>query len=50
VNVREHAMRLVEVALDAVDPARAVHNAVRRQGNVLRVGDQTYGLGAYAHV
>ena len=49
-SVREHAMRLVQAALDAVDPARAIHEAVQREGEILRVGTGTYDLGRYARV
>ena len=49
-RVREQAMRLVRAALDAVDPARAVHEAVQREANLLRVGPATYDLGDYEHV
>ena len=48
--MKEHAMRLVEAALGAVDPAKAVHSAVRREGETLHVGDRTYDLNTYAHV
>jgi glycerate 2-kinase len=48
--IREPAMRLVRAALDAVDPARAVHQAVQRQDDQLRVGAATYDLGDYQHV
>ncbi len=48
--MREPAMRLVRAALDAVDPVRAVHEAVQREGNLLRVGTAAYDLGDYEHV
>ncbi|MBN1641468.1 MAG: glycerate kinase [Anaerolineae bacterium] len=43
-------MRLIRAALAAVDPARAVHNAVRRAGDTLHVGTRRYDLGAYERV
>lgn len=36
-KVHEQAMRLVRAALAAVDPAAAVHRAVRRQGSRIRI-------------
>jgi glycerate 2-kinase len=50
VTAREQAMRLVRAALDAVDPSCAVHAAVQRRGQVLRVGDASYDLDRYERV
>ncbi len=49
-TARTHAMRLIRAALAAVDPARAVHNAVRRVGSTLHVGERTYDLDAHDRV
>ena len=43
-------MRLVRAALQAVDPAQAVHQVVRRQGDVLHVGDKRYDLSQYRRI
>ena len=42
--------RILAAALDAVDPAAAVHRHLHRDGDVLRAGDQTYDLRAYQRV
>src|SRR5581483_2090383 len=47
---RELAWRIMRAALAAVDPAQAVRNAVRREGDHLRVGDRAYDLRRYRHV
>ena len=47
---RRHIVDILSTALDAVDPKAAVLRALRRQGRVLWVGDQSYDLGEYAHV
>ena len=36
--------RILGAALDAVDPAAAVHRHLGRDGDLLRAGDQTYDL------
>lgn len=47
---RELAWQIMRAALAAVDPAQAVRNAVRREGDHLRVGDRAYDLRRYRHV
>lgn len=44
------AMALVRAALDAVEPGRAVRRFVRRQDNLLIVGDREYNLQDYDHL
>jgi hydroxypyruvate reductase len=40
----------MRAALKAVDPAQAVRNALRREGDVLHLADRTYDLKAYDRV
>lgn len=47
---RRQIVDILATALDAVDPKAAVLRALRREGRVLWVGDQSYDLGQYAHV
>jgi glycerate 2-kinase len=42
--------RILAAALDAVDPAAAVHRHLHRDGDILRAGDQTYDLHTYQRV
>ena len=42
--------RILGAALDAVDPAAAVHRHLGRDGDLLRAGDQTYDLRSYERV
>jgi len=42
--------RILAAALDAVDPAAAVHRYLRRDGNLLRAGEQIYDLAHYQRV
>jgi glycerate 2-kinase len=42
--------RILAAGLDAVDPAAAVRRFLRRDGNMLHVGDQTYELSNYERV
>jgi glycerate 2-kinase len=44
---RASITHLIQAALNAVDPAQAVRQAVRREGNVLHVGEQSYRLDDY---
>ena len=44
---QEQVMRVVRAALEAVDPARAVRKAVRREGSLLHVGESQYDLEQY---
>ncbi len=41
---------ILAAALDAVDPAAAVHRHLHRDGDVLRAGNQTYDLRTYERV
>ena len=47
---REDMMAVLAAALEAVDPAQAVRNCVRREGERLTVGDAVYDLDAYRRV
>lgn len=47
---RDLAWAIMRQALSAVDPAQAVRNMLRRNGNQLRVGDRTYNLDSYKRV
>jgi glycerate 2-kinase len=47
---REVAVRVMGAALEAVEPAEAVRRALRRDGDRLLVGDQTYELDRYRRV
>ncbi len=49
-NGRELAWRIMRAALAAVDPAQAVRNAVRLEGDRLRVGGHEYDLRRYRRV
>src|SRR5262245_15996741 len=42
--------RIMATALDAVEPAAAVHRFMRREGRLLHVGNQAYDLGRYERV
>lgn len=46
----DRVQRLIGAALEAVDPAQAVHRAVRREGKVLTVGERQYDLGGYRRI
>ena len=43
-TLRRHLRRILDAAVDAVDPAAAVRAVVRRAGNRLRIGDREYDL------
>jgi hydroxypyruvate reductase len=43
-SLREDALAIFQVGLNAVDPKAAVRRVLRRDGNVLTVGDRTYNL------
>jgi glycerate 2-kinase len=49
-NLRADADGLARAALDAVEPAAAVHRHVRRQGDVLVVANRRYDLRDYERV
>ena len=49
-NRRDLAWQVMRAALRAVDPAQAVHNALRREGDTLRLGDRSYDLRNYRRV
>ena len=42
--------RILAAALEAVDPAAAVEQHLRREGDLLHVGNQTYDLTSYERV
>ena len=41
---RREVVQIMQAALDAVDPALAVQRALRREGELLFVGEQRYDL------
>ena len=47
---REDMMAVLSAALQAVDPAQAVRNCVRREGARLTVGDHAYDLDSYRRI
>jgi len=47
---RRQVVEIMQAALEAVDPAGAVRRFVRRDGDVLIVGDTTYHLSDYQNV
>ena len=47
---RRQVVRVMEAALRAVDPARAVAEHLRREGDALWVADRRYDLAAFRHV
>ena len=47
---RELAWQVMRAALQAVDPAQAVRNALRREGSRLRLGDREFDLDRYRRV
>ena len=47
---RRKALTVLRAALEAVDPANAVKRYVKRDGDSLRIGDQTYSLGDFRRV
>jgi len=47
---RRQIVTILEAALDAVDPAAAVQEHLRRQGRDLQVGDVSYDLSRYRHI
>lgn len=47
---RELAWEIMRAALDAVEPAKAVHNAMRLDGDVLHAGDKAYDLSRFRRV
>src|SRR5947208_9760104 len=49
-NGRDLAWQVMRAALRAVDPAQAVRNALRREGDTLRLGDRSYDLARYRRV
>jgi hydroxypyruvate reductase len=44
---REDALRILGAALDAVDPFKAVLNALKLEGNLLKLGSREYDLNNY---
>ncbi len=47
---RKDMMAVLAAALEAVDPAQAVRNCVRREGARLVIGDDTYDIDSYRRV
>jgi hydroxypyruvate reductase len=47
---RARVLPVLDAALDAVDPARAVQRVLRRQGHRLQVGAAAYDLDSFRHV
>ena len=51
VGVRRHRIvKVLQTALDAVDPAAALHDQLHRKGDFLFIDDRRYDLASYAHV
>jgi hydroxypyruvate reductase len=48
--LRRHAAGILDAALAAVDPARAVARHVRRRGSTLRIGRRTYDLSEFRRI
>jgi len=46
----EGIMRILAAAIQAVEPAAAVHRHVNLQGNILRIGKKTYDLEVYGRI
>jgi hydroxypyruvate reductase len=49
-TLRTHARAIIDAALAAVDPAQALKNALRREGDVLRLGGEVIDLSAFDRV
>ncbi|MEW5913785.1 MAG: glycerate kinase [Thermodesulfobacteriota bacterium] len=49
-DLRQDARSIVDAALKAVEPARAVQKALTLSGDTLRVGGQEIDLGAYSRI
>ncbi|MDH7513500.1 MAG: glycerate kinase [Clostridiales bacterium] len=49
-RLREEAEAIYRAGLTAVDPAMAVRRHVRREGNILRVGERSYNLDDFENV
>ena len=47
---REQVLSVMSAALEAVDPADAIHRHVTREGDILRINGKAYDLQAYEHV
>jgi glycerate 2-kinase len=50
IPLRQHAAKILHAALKAVDPASAIKRAVTREGNLLKVGEQSLDLSSYDRV
>ena len=49
-TMREHAMRILDAAIDAADPQRCVFEHVSVEGRELRIEEKTYDLSSYENV
>ncbi|MCY4046594.1 MAG: DUF4147 domain-containing protein [Candidatus Dadabacteria bacterium] len=49
-TMREHAMRILDAAIDAADPQRCVFEHVSVEGRELRIEGKTYNLPSYENV
>src|SRR3954469_20385847 len=47
---RDLAWRIMRAALNAVDPAEAVRNALRLEGDTLHLGERSYDLRRYRRI
>jgi len=47
---KQKALAILEAALEAVNPIRAVKRALRLRGDILHVGSVRYNLAAYEHI
>ena len=49
-TVRQPILAVLEAALAAVDPRRAVENVLQRNGDLLTIGDRHYDLARYRRI
>ncbi|MER3400633.1 MAG: glycerate kinase [Thermoflexus sp.] len=49
-DLRQDAMQILHAALGAVDPSAAIRRHVRREGDMLQIGEQVLDLGRFRHV
>ena len=50
IAAREIVLSILEAALSAVDPGKAIHRALGLCGNTLQVGARSYDLSSYEHI
>ncbi|MDH7499991.1 MAG: DUF4147 domain-containing protein, partial [candidate division NC10 bacterium] len=49
-ELREHAKRIYQAALAAVNPKEAVHRHLRREGDLLHFGQESLDLTAFDRI